>query len=78
MTGRQVRRLLYGLLVLALFAIVLHSGRTAYWMAKDGHYSEPSHLHAEVLEDYNEQQVISNLFYVVMKTRLLANQPVNR
>lgn len=59
MTGRQIRRLLYGLLILALFVIVLHSGRTAYWLAKDGYYSsEPSaNFHAEVQTDYNEQQV---------------------
>jgi len=57
MTGRQIRRLLYGLLVLALFVIVIHSGRTAYWLAKDGHYSERSHLQhaAEVQADYTEQ-----------------------
>lgn len=58
MTGRQIRRLLYGLLVLALFVIVLHSGRTAYWLVKDGHYPEQSHQHVEVQADYNELQVI--------------------
>lgn len=58
MTGRQIRRLLYGLLVLALFVIVLHSGRTAYWLAKDGHYSERPHFQTdEILADYNDQQV---------------------
>lgn len=58
MTGRQIRRLLYGLLILALFVIVLHSGRSAYWLAKDGHYSERSRLHAEAPADYSEQQVV--------------------
>lgn len=57
MTGRQIRRLLYGLLILALFVIVLHSGRTAYWLAKDGHYSERPHLQAEIQADYDDQQV---------------------
>jgi len=61
MTGRQIRRLLYGLLILALFVIVLHSGRSAYWLAKDGHYSERSRLHAEAPTDYGEQQVGSLL-----------------
>lgn len=64
MTGRQIRRLLYGLLILALFVIVLHSGRTAYWLAKDGYYSpEPSaqRFHAEVQADYGEQQVVKKL-----------------
>ena len=58
MTGRQIRRLLYGLLILALFVIVIHSGRTAYWLAKDGHYSGRPHLSAEDQPDYNEQQVV--------------------
>ncbi|XP_008179943.1 glycoprotein 3-alpha-L-fucosyltransferase A isoform X3 [Acyrthosiphon pisum] len=61
MTGRQIRRLLYGLLILALFVIVIHSGRTAYWLAKDGHYSGQPHLSTEDQPDYNEQQ---NLQYL--------------
>jgi len=58
MTGRQIRRLLYGLLILALFVIVLHSGRSAYWLAKDGHYSGQPHISTEDQPDYNEQQVV--------------------
>jgi len=57
MRGRQIRRLLYGLLILALFVIVIHSGRTAYWLAKDGHYSEQPHHPTEEQPDYKEQQV---------------------
>jgi len=58
MTGRQIRRLLYGLLILALFVIVIHSGRTAYWLAMNGHHSEQQHLPTEDQPDYNEQQVV--------------------
>jgi len=58
MTGRQIRRLLYGLLILALFVIVIHSGRTAYWLAKDGHYSGQPHPPTEEQPDYIEQQVV--------------------
>lgn len=57
MTGRQIRRLLYGLLILALFVIVLHSGRTAYWLAKDERYLRRPCLPTEDQLDYNEQQV---------------------
>jgi hypothetical protein len=58
MTRRQIRRLLNGLLILALFVIVIYSGRTAYWLAKDEHYLERPHLPAEDQLDYNEKQVV--------------------
>lgn len=57
MTGRQIRRLLYGLLMLALFVIVLHSGRSVYLLAKDGHdqsYLKPSEVQ---YYDYSIEQV---------------------
>uniref|UniRef100_A0A2H8TYZ4 Fucosyltransferase n=2 Tax=Melanaphis sacchari TaxID=742174 RepID=A0A2H8TYZ4_9HEMI len=61
MTGRQIRRLLYGLLILALFVIVIHNGRTAYWLVKDEHYLKQSPFPTEDQQDYNEQQ---NLQYL--------------
>lgn len=69
MTGRQIRRLVYGFLILALFVIVLHNGRTAYWLGKDGRYTERSHLREwkmEIQADYNEQQVPSSDVYIIV------------
>ncbi|XP_050535701.1 glycoprotein 3-alpha-L-fucosyltransferase A-like isoform X1 [Daktulosphaira vitifoliae] len=59
MTGRQIRRMLYGLLCLALFAIVLHSGRTAYLLATEGH--DAMRLRTGFQADYSNQQYLDSL-----------------